>query len=134
MSVETDLLAAVAKLGGVDRIGALEEGDRTALLVSSGKPLVKYRDGTAKMQMGVLLHGRDADQCAIMSDMGDICDRICARAKLLTLPDTRIMKAEIGTAPAPFSVDASGRYLYKATLLITYIKSKYKEEEINESK
>ena len=132
MSVETSLLAAVAKLGGVDRIGALEEGDRTALLVSSGKPLIKYRDGTSKMQMGVLLHGRDADQCAIMSDMGDICDRICARAKNLSVSGASIMKAEIGTAPAPFSADASGRYIYKATLLITYIK--YKEDKNYESK
>lgn len=133
MSAETNILTGIAKLGGVDRIGALEENDSTAMLISSGKSLVKYRDGTEKMQMGILLHGRSGDQKALMDLMGGICDKVCGGAKKLTFDDrTRILKAEIGTAPAPLSIDMSGRYFYKAVLMITYIK--FKEDKIHESK
>ena len=120
MSAETDILARAADIMNADRIGALEENDRTSVMIVDGKRLVRYFDGTEKMQMDIMLQGQDADQQTLMSDMGGMITALCRNARSIKGTNYSVQSAKLRTAPAPVAKNPL-MWFYKANVEIVYI-------------
>jgi hypothetical protein len=121
MSVETDILTSAAEIMHADRIGALEENDVTSLMIVEGKRLVKYRDGSEKMQMVIMLQGQGADQQQLMSDMGTMLDALCKNARSIRGTKYNVQSARVTLAPVPVAKNAF-LWFYKSNIEIIYIK------------
>lgn len=121
MSVETDILTSAAEIMSADRIGALEENDVTSVMIVEGKHLVKYRDGTEKMQMTLMLQGQGADQQQLMSDMGTMSDALCKNARSIRGTGYNVQSARVTLAPVPVAKNAL-LWFYKSNIEIIYIK------------
>ena len=121
MSVETDILTSAAEIMNADRIGALEENDRTSVMIVDGKRLVRYRDGTEKLLMDVMLQGQDADQQAIMSDMGAMISELCKSAREIRGNNYNVQSARLKLAPVPVAKNPL-MWFYKSNIEIVYIK------------
>lgn len=120
--METDIIAAVAELIGADRIGALEDTDRTSIMMNSGKRLQRYRDGTEKMQADIIIQGRDKDQEKLITDMWDMIRNLCSNARYIPRTDHYIiMSARLGNAPVPFYRNDLGVWYFKAVVQLVYI-------------
>lgn len=121
MSVETDILSRAADIMNADRIGALEENDRTSLMIVDGRRLVRYFDGAEKMQMNIMLQGQDADQQALMSDMGDMITALCRNARTIRGTNYSVLSAKLRTAPTPVA-NSPLLWFYKANIELVYNK------------
>lgn len=121
MSVETDILTSAAEIMTADRIGALEENDVTSVMIVEGKRLVKYRDGSEKMQMVIMLQGQGADQQQLMSDMGTMSDALCKNARSIRGTGYNVQSARVTLAPVPVAKNAF-MWFYKSNIEIVYIK------------
>ena len=121
MSVETDILTSAAEIMTADRIGALEENDATSVMIVEGKRRVKYRDGSEKMQMVIMLQGQGADQQQLMSDMGTMSDALCKNARSIRGTGYNVQSARVTLAPVPVAKNAF-MWFYKSNIEIVYIK------------
>ena len=123
MSAETEILSAAAAITGADRIGALETGDRTAVMTVSGKRLVRYMDGSEKMPADIMIGGRDTDQQALMSDMDGMCGALCSKARTIRENGKyAVISARPVSSPAPYGMSAAGKWFYKAVVQLIYIR------------
>jgi hypothetical protein len=109
-----------------DRIGALEENDRTSIMIVDGKRLVRYFDGTEKLMMNVMLQGQDTDQKALMSDMWDMLHALRSSARSIRSAEDSTVTYNVQsvrplTAPAPVGKSPL-MWFYKANIEIIYIK------------
>lgn len=121
MSIETDILTSAAEIMSADRIGALEENDVTSVIIVEGKRLVRYRDGTEKMQMTLMLQGQGADQQQLMSDMGHMTVTLCKNARTIRGTGYNVQSARVTLAPVPVAKNAF-MWFYKSNVEIVYIK------------
>lgn len=121
MSVETDILTSAAEIMHADRIGALEENDVTSVMIVEGKRLVRYRDGTEKMMMKLMLQGQGRDQQALMSDMGTMASALCRNARSIRGASYNVQSARLTLAPVPVAKNAL-LWFYKSNIEIIYIK------------
>ena len=121
MSAEANILARSAEIMNVDRIGALEENDRTSLIAVDGKRMIKYLDGSEKMMMSVMLQGKDADQQALMSDMSVMISQLCRNSRSIKGENYSVQSVRLRTAPVPV-LKSPLMWFYKAIFEIVYIK------------
>lgn len=126
MNAETEILSAACDIMSADRIGALEENDRTSIMIVDGKRLVRYRDGTEKLMMNVMLQGQDTDQKALMSDMWDMLSALRSSARSIRSADGSTVTYNVQsvrplTAPTPVGKSPL-MWFYKANIEIIYIK------------
>ena len=124
MNTETEILSKAAEMINADRIGALEPGDRIGIIALSGKTLTRYLDGTERIVLDVMMQGIDADQRALIADMNGKCDILCGNARKIHGDNYRVFSIRIGSLPAPSSMLKDGRWYFKATLRIDYVKTK----------
>ena len=113
----------MAELISADRIGALEPDDRIGIIAQSGKTVSRYLDGSERVVLDVMMQGIDADQRALMSDMNEKCGILCDNARKIHGDDFRVFSIRIGNMPAPSAMLKDGKWYYKATLRIDYVKS-----------
>lgn len=119
---ETDIISAVAELIGADRIGALEDNDRTSVIMNSGKRLLRYRDGTEKLQADIILQGRDSDQEKLINDMWDMIRNLCSNARYIPKTENYVIfSARLGNAPVPYFRNDLGVWYFKAVVHLVYI-------------
>lgn len=121
MTAETDILTRAAEIMNADRIGALEENDVTSVMIVEGKRLVKYRDGTEKMQMTLMLQGQGADQQALMSGMGNMTTALCKNARTIRGTGYNVQSARVTLAPVPVAKNPL-MWFYKSNIELIYIK------------
>ena len=124
MNPEIKILEKIAELISADRIGALEPGDRIGIIALSGKTLSRYLDGSERVVLDVMMQGLDRDQRALMNDMNEKCDILCRNAKKIHGDDHRVFSIRIGNMPAPHSMMNDGKWYFKSTLRVDYIKLK----------
>lgn len=126
MNAETEILSAACDIMQADRIGALEENDRTSIMIVDGKRLVRYFDGTEKLMMNVMLQGQDTDQKALMSDMWDMLHALRSSARSIRSAEGSTVTYNVQsvrplTAPTPVGKSPL-MWFYKANIEIIYIK------------
>lgn len=120
-----DMLTELAKIG---TIGLLSPAVELAASFAGGKELKLYLDGSALMNMNVLISGKGTDQIAVANRLCEICDTL-TRKNFRTFPKTdewEIRRVTVGTPPAPKGKSEDGTWFYACVLSVNYYQKNYR--------
>lgn len=120
-----DMLTELAKIG---TIGLLSPAVELAASFAGGKELKLYIDGSALMNMNVLISGKGTDQIAVANRLCEICDTL-TRKNFRTFPKTEeweIRRVSVGTPAAPKGKSDDGTWFYACVLYVNYYQKNYR--------
>lgn len=120
-----DMLTELAKIG---TIGLLSPAVELAASFAGGKELKLYIDGSALMNMNVLISGKGTDQIAVANRLCEICDAL-TRKNSRTFPKTdewEIRRVTVGTPAAPKGKSEDGTWFYACVLSVNYYQKNYR--------
>ncbi|MCX4257648.1 MAG: hypothetical protein OSJ54_12100 [Oscillospiraceae bacterium] len=128
MPAQTEIIDMLTELANVGTVGLLSPAVDLAASFAGGKELKRYLDGSALMNMNVLISGKGDDQIAVANRLCEICDAL-TRKNFRTFPKTdewEIRRVAVGTPAAPKGKSEDGTWFYACVLSVNYYQKNYR--------
>ncbi len=128
MPAQTEIIDMLTELANVGTVGLLSPAVDLAASFAGGKELKRYLDGSALMNMNVLISGKGANQIAVANRLCKICDTL-TRKNFRTFPKTEeweIRRVSVGTPAAPKGKSDDGTWFYACVLSVNYYQKNYR--------
>ena len=118
----------LTELAQVGTVGLLSPAVDIAASFAGGREIKSYLDGSALMNMNVLIAGKSEDQIAVANRLCEICDTL-TRKNFRTFPKTdewEIRRVSVGTPAAPKGKSEDGTWFYACVLSVNYYQKNYR--------
>lgn len=128
MPAQIEIINMLTELANVETVGLLSPAVDVAASFAGGRELKRYLDGSALMNMNVLISGKGDDQIAVANHLCEICDAL-TRKNFRTFPKTdewEIRRVSVGTPAAPKGKSDDGTWFYACVLSVNYYQKNYR--------
>ncbi len=128
MPAQIEIINMLTELAQVGTVGLLSPAVDIAASFAGGREIKSYLDGSALMNMNVLIAGKSEDQIAVANRLCEICDTL-TRKNFRTFPKTdewEIRRVSVGTPAAPKGKSEDGTWFYACVLSVNYYQKNYR--------
>lgn len=128
MPAQIEIINMLTELANVSTVGLLSPAADMAASFAGGKELKSYLDGSALMNMNVLISGKGTDQIAVANRLCEICDTL-TRKRFRSFPQTdewEIRRVSVGTPAATKGKSEDGTWFYACVLSVNYYQKNYR--------
>lgn len=129
MPAQIEIIDMLTELAQVDTVGLLSPAVDIAASFAGGKAIKSYLDGSALMNMNVLISAKGTNQISVANRLCGICDTLTRRS-FRTFPKTdewEIRRVTVGTPAAPKGKSEDGAWFYACVLSVNYFYKPRKE-------
>lgn len=128
MPAQIEIINMLTELVQVGTVGLLSPAVDIAASFAGGREIKSYLDGSALMNMNVLISAKSKDQIAVANRLCEICDTL-TRKNFRTFPKTEeweIRRVSVGTPAAPKGKSEGGTWFYACVLSVNYYQKNYR--------
>lgn len=128
MPAQIEIINMLTELVQVGTVGLLSPAVDIAASFAGGREIKSYLDGSALLNMNVLISAKSKDQIAVANRLCEICDTL-TRKNFRTFPKTdewEIRRVSVGTPAAPKGKSEDGTWFYACVLSVNYYQKNYR--------
>ncbi|MEZ3453828.1 MAG: hypothetical protein K1W17_05600 [Oscillospiraceae bacterium] len=128
MPAQIKIINMLTELVQVGTVGLLSPAVDIAANFAGGREIKSYLDGSALLNMNVLISAKSKDQIAVANRLCEICDTL-TRKNFRTFPKTdewEIRRVSVGTPAAPKGKSEDGTWFYACVLSVNYYQKNYR--------
>lgn len=128
MPAQIEIINMLTELAQVGTVGLLSPAVDIAASFAGGREIKSYLDGSALLNMNVLISAKSKDQIAVANRLCEICDTL-TRKNFRTFPKTdewEIRRVSVGTPAAPKGKSEDGTWFYACVLSVNYYQKNYR--------
>lgn len=128
MPAQIEIINMLTELVQVGTVGLLSPAVDIAASFAGGREIKSYLDGSALLNMNVLISAKSKDQIAVANRLCEICDTL-TRKNFRTFPKTdewEIRRVTVGTPAAPKGKNEDGTWFYACVLSVNYYQKNYR--------
>lgn len=128
MTAQIEIINMLTELAQVGTVGLLSPAVDIAASFAGGREIKSYLDGSALMNMNVLISAKSKDQIAVANRLCEICDTL-TRKNFRTFPKTdewEIRRVSVGTPAAPKGKNEKDIWFYACVLSVNYYQKNYR--------
>lgn len=128
MPAQIEIIDMLTELAQVGTVGLLSPTVDIAASFAGGREIKSYLDGSALMNMNVLISAKSKDQIAVANRLCEICDTL-TRKNFRTFPKTdewEIRRVSVGTPPSPKGKSEDATWFYACVLSVNYYQKNYR--------
>lgn len=128
MPAQIEIINMLTELAKVDTIGLLSPAVDIAASFAGGREIKSYLDGSALLNMNVLISAKSKDQISVANRLCEICDTL-TRKNFRTFPKTdewEIRRVSVGTPAAPKGKNEKDIWFYACVLSVNYYQKNYR--------
>lgn len=128
MPAQIEIINMLTELAQVGTVGLLSPTVDIAASFAGGREIKSYLDGSALLNMNVLISAKSKDQIAVANRLCEICDTL-TRKNFRTFPKTddwEIRRVSVGTPAAPKGKSEKDIWFYACVLSVNYYQKNYR--------
>lgn len=128
MPAQIEIINMLTELVQVGTVGLLSPAVDIAASFAGGREIKSYLDGSALLNMNVLISAKSKDQIAVANRLCEICDTL-TRKNFRTFPKTdewEIRRVSVGTPAAPKGKNEKDIWFYACVLSVNYYQKNYR--------